>query len=262
MDSRVQRYVSRHPRVRYFHAAGRGKTKAIHAGMAHAKGDIIAFTDDDCLVKENWLETIERSFSQGQHAAVFGQTLPYEPTRQPGFFCPCTIRFRKKSVVRSPRYHTTIGYGNNMAFRKEVLDEIGLPKVWLGPGSVGANAEDAELALRTLLSGKHIVREPKLMVYHDRWLSPEDMRRQQGIYERGEAACYGYFALQGHSFARKVIKRGFLNKLHALKEVGKALFRRRWDQVDARRVLDEMGYLIAYGSGCVVAAWFFMRRIF
>jgi GT2 family glycosyltransferase len=121
-----------------------------------------------------------------------------------------------------------------MVFRRQALEELGPPKLWLGPGSAGASADDAELVLRALLMGKTVLREPKLVVYHDRWLAPSAMKRQALIYTRGEAACYGYLAFQGHVFAWRVLKNGLLAKRH------------------------DFSQLLAYAKGLLAAGYFYL----
>lgn len=55
-------------------AAGR------NVGIRHAKGDIIAFTDGDCVVEKNWLEEIEKAFIKYELDGLGGKvtTAPFE----------------------------------------------------------------------------------------------------------------------------------------------------------------------------------------
>lgn len=259
VDIRVKNYVKQHRRFQLFRLPAKGKGYALTQGLTKVKGKIIAFTDDDCLVNSNWLAIISQSFVANRCDAIFGQVLPYQSAKHKDEICPCTVQFKKKSFVQRPRYHVGIGYGNNMAFKKQTLVEIGSPKSWLGPGSIGANAEDAELILRTLLAGKTILRDPKLIVFHDRWLLPEEMRRQNIVYTQGEAACYGYFAFQGHTFARKVLLRGILSHFRTLKK-------NLWPRAHSRsgkQILSEIykagRLLTASMKGLAVGFYFYLK---
>lgn len=49
-------------RLNYFRQSTPGKSNALNMGIAHAKGEIIAFTDDDVTVEKNWLSSIAASF--------------------------------------------------------------------------------------------------------------------------------------------------------------------------------------------------------
>lgn len=52
------------------------KKKAIEIAIAHATGELIITTDADCIVKENWLQTIA-SFYQQTHAAFIAMPVAY-----------------------------------------------------------------------------------------------------------------------------------------------------------------------------------------
>lgn len=59
--------------VRFYHLEGRvypGSARNI--GVSYAKGKIIAFTDSDCLVAENWLDEIYRHFQNGEKKIIGG----------------------------------------------------------------------------------------------------------------------------------------------------------------------------------------------
>lgn len=184
-----------------------GKSKGLNFGIQNCGSSIIAFTDDDCIVDKNWLSIILNTFKTKPHiAGVFGRTLPYQPERNKKLICPCTFGNLKSHLIITPSRHwESIGFGNNMAFRKEVFEDLGGFKEWLGPGSIGSNAEDAEMALRVLSSGKKLYYNSQLIVYHNRWLSHQEYNKQQLSYICGETACYGYLSVQGYKFADRVI---------------------------------------------------------
>ncbi|MEO8582131.1 MAG: hypothetical protein ABI425_06205 [Patescibacteria group bacterium] len=93
-----------------------------------------------------------------------------------------------------------------MAFRKSVFEELGGFKEWLGPGSIGSNAEDADIIFRTLIAGKKLFYNSEMIMRHDRWVTLCENNIQDLSYVCGEIACYGYFALMGNRFARVVLK--------------------------------------------------------
>lgn len=53
------------------------KKKAIEIAIAHATGELIVTTDADCIVKENWLQTIA-SFYQQTNAAFIAMPVAYD----------------------------------------------------------------------------------------------------------------------------------------------------------------------------------------
>ena len=50
-------------------AAGR------NSGAAHAMGDFLVFTDDDCLTVPNWLSKLEKRFNENPKNVIGGRTI-------------------------------------------------------------------------------------------------------------------------------------------------------------------------------------------
>jgi cellulose synthase/poly-beta-1,6-N-acetylglucosamine synthase-like glycosyltransferase len=117
-----------------------------------------------------------------------------------------------------------------MAFRKEALHATGGFRQWLGPGTIGQAAEDAEISMRLLLHGRTLAYEPNILVYHDKWLTTRGARRQQIPYARGETACYGYYYFHKHRFARLIIARAFQRETSDLIKWIGDLLRIRWNR--------------------------------
>lgn len=205
--------------INYYKMNRKCKSEGLNIALKKASKDIIAFTDDDCIVDRNWLSNIEQSFLEYEGVAgIFGRILPYEPNKNRGKICPCNFQNKERRVIDKPTKHwKDIGFGNNMAFRRSVYHKIGGFKKWLGPGSVGRAAEDAEFALRNLLNGNKLLYEPNVIVYHNRWLTKEENKIQNLSYSCGEIACYGYYAFQGRSFAKRVVVDNFINSYRKIK---------------------------------------------
>ncbi len=193
--------------LRYFKLKHRVKTKGLNFGIKKSRGQIIAFTDDDCVAPKNWLSAGIRTLSKfPDAAAVFGQTKSYRPDSHRGMFCPSTFSISKTRVVTKPAYHAKhIGFGNNMFIKKTTFDKTRLFKTWLGPGSIGRTAEDAEMAIRILKNGLKIVSAKDVLIYHDRWLNKKEFEKLLKDYMFGEIVCYSYIALKGEVFAKRLI---------------------------------------------------------
>jgi len=195
-------------RIRYFKMWGSGVSRARNLGIKKCKGEIVAFTDDDCVTTDDWLEKIESSLAKiSDIAGVFGGVLPYEPEKNNGKLCACLLEAKKEQIFREPVEHWRVGYSNNMAIRKKVFRKVGGFKTWLGPGSIGVASEDAEMVLKILFSKGKIYQNPDMVVYHDRWLTREELSKQQLVYAAGEAAVYWYYALKGKWLAIKIVGR-------------------------------------------------------
>lgn len=216
-------------RIKYQKVNFVGKSKGLNVALTKASGNILAFTDDDCLVDKNWLKEIYKSFKNLKQPGVLtGSSIPYQKNKHLLEYCPATYIRKKTSLIKKPCYHATnIGFGNNMAFRREIFDKIGGFKEWLGPGSVSQAAVDAEFLLRALIYGKQIKYNSKLIIYHNKWLTYYHLQKQMLKYTCGELACYGYYSLQGYKFAHKIVLANFYDSWNKLKYYSKQLIKDR-----------------------------------
>lgn len=207
-------------KIQYIRCLPIGKSHALNRGVTFARGNILAFTDDDCIVSPSWLNEILTAFRHYPHiSAVFGRTKPFLPRKHQNSICPSTFTKPQTSLITKPCYHAdNIGFGNNMAFRRKIFNKIGSFKPWLGPGSIGSNAEDAEFAIRTLTQGYKLLYEPRMVVYHNKWLTDKEMYQQNLSYAIGELACYTYYFVRGHKFAAGILKKNFFDSLYRLKQ--------------------------------------------
>src|SRR5579859_5651843 len=65
-----------HPNLRYMHTDKAGLSRAYNIGIRETTGEIIAFTDDDCIAPSNWLETVRGAFEAEPAAELlYGQVL-------------------------------------------------------------------------------------------------------------------------------------------------------------------------------------------
>ena len=164
----------------------RGKSRALNAGIAAARGEILLFTDDDVTFEDAWIEGILGPFTDPDVSGVGGRIVPVWETDPPEWFAARGPLGLMSPVVEldlgdEQKDMTTPPFGANMAYRRDVFARHGTFREDLGPGGGGGllRGEDSELAWRVLGSSQRIVYAPDAVVLH-----PVDPRRATKEYYR------------------------------------------------------------------------------
>jgi glucosyl-dolichyl phosphate glucuronosyltransferase len=170
----AQRFCDQFPkRFRYVFEPQQGKSFALNRGIREANGDIVAFTDDDVVLEACWLHHLTMDLVSGEWAGAGGRTLP-----EKGFMPPRWLALEKRYAL-APLAIFDMGtqpceldeppFGNNMAFRKTILERYSGFRTDLGPcaGSYcPQKSEDSEFGTRLLLAGERIIYKSNAIVYH------------------------------------------------------------------------------------------------
>lgn len=178
--------------IRYVREEAPGLSRARNRGVREAKGEIVAFTDDDVVVDRHWLSGLARGFRRASRVGcVTGLVLPLELETQAqewfeefgGFGKGYQSRVYDLGENRpaSPLFPYAAGQfgsGNNMAFRMAALREIGDFDAALGTGSPTRGGEDLASFVATIRAGYSLVYESSAIVRHHHRRDYEGLRRQ------------------------------------------------------------------------------------
>ncbi len=149
----------------------RGLSGARNSGIRAARGELIAFLDDDAVAAPDWLERLIAAYDTDDVMGVGGAIEPLWPSLRPRWFptefdwvVGCT--YRGMPVTRSAVRNVI---GANMSFRREVFDEIGF--FHSGVGRVDARpvgCDETELCIRAHQHWprRTIIYEPSARVNH------------------------------------------------------------------------------------------------
>ncbi|RUM02842.1 glycosyltransferase family 2 protein [Rhizobium anhuiense] len=177
-----------------------GLDYARNAAVRAARTEFVAFTDDDVVLHQRWLENLMKGFDLPEIACVTGLVLPGELATPAQFifekhwsFGRGYLRqdFNQDFYTRDTRYGApvwTIGAGASQAFRRKVFDEIGLFDVRLDMGAAGCSG-DSEYWNRLLHHG-HVCRyEPTAVAWHFHRKDMKGLARQIHQYMSGHVAA-------------------------------------------------------------------------
>ena len=170
----VQDYCRRYPsHFRYLLEHHPGKSHALNAGIREARGEVIAFIDDDVIVEPAWLHNLTSSLQSGHWAGAGGRILP-----QGSFAAPPWIPLQDRyalaplAVFNPGLTAGSLGeppFGANMAYKRRVFEQYGGFRTDLGPGAGAGRpqkSEDSEFGHRLLEAGEQLRYEPSATVYH------------------------------------------------------------------------------------------------
>ena len=146
-------------------------------GWNRGSARYVAFIDDDCLAERDWVESLQRVFSENEIGGIEGGITTTDENGE-------TVDFNPPNRFRWNRFKTA-----NLAVRRNVLEEIG------GfDERYHMHREDTDLAWRVIDAGFKMVWAPQCRVHH-----PEPLGWHEdgipgsskfGAYPRSEQLLY------------------------------------------------------------------------
>jgi len=199
-DECTAQTVKGFPSVVYIREPKPGLDFARNRAIAESDAELLAFLDDDVVVDQCWLEGLREAWAMNPDAGGFtGPILPLEldTTAQVVFeriggFGKSFARVRFTDVLpECPTYAVgagLFGAGANMVFRRAALERIGGFDNALDTGAPLPGGGDLDIFYRLVRSGYPLVREPKLLVYHEHRREYTKLRHQMWTWGLGTMA--------------------------------------------------------------------------
>ena len=162
----------------------KGLNVARNTGIKKGNGEIVAFTDSDCIVPSNWITKIVENFKNPQVSCVGGsakalnsdfvsQYADNSIVRLMPFFTKREELDRVKPFFRHPA-------GCNMAYRRKVAQEIGY-----FDENIQYGFDEVEFADRVCKAGYKMVLDPNVLVWHKHRSTLGEFLKQNFQYGRG-----------------------------------------------------------------------------
>jgi O-antigen biosynthesis protein len=171
------------PEFRLIRQPNKGLSAARNVGLHAARGEVVAYTDSDCVVDPDWLTLMMRAMLEGGFDGCGGPN-----------YAPSEKRWVAACVAAAPGAPTHVLVeadraehlaGCNMVFSKAVLLDVG----GFDPRFTSAG-DDVDVCWRTLDAGYRLGYCPAAFVWHFRRNTAKAYYGQQRGYGRAEAALY------------------------------------------------------------------------
>lgn len=176
----VPQIAQQFPEVRYIRQEHAGLSVARNTGASAATGEILAYTDDDCVPEEDWLVWLAMAFRSRDVACAGGPNIPPPPqnTAQAAVIAapggPAHVLVSDTVAEHLP--------GCNLAVRRGAFEAVeGFRPKYVAAG------DDVDFCWRLQDRDLKIAFHPAAMVWHYRRFSVKAFFRQQAGYGKAEA---------------------------------------------------------------------------
>ena len=169
---------------------GTGASRARNAALGAASHDVVMLTDDDCRVGREWVATGWAHLASRSDTIVTGRVLPGSNDMAP---VPSTTTDEAVRDWTGIPNRGVLSTGNMAARRSELLGLGGFDE----RPSLRRAAEDNDLCFRWIAAGNRLEYHPDLVVWHEDWRPPAEVRAVHARYARGQGAFYAKHLVRG-----------------------------------------------------------------
>jgi glycosyltransferase involved in cell wall biosynthesis len=164
-------------RIRVVHETKRGAAAARNRGIVSARGEIVAFTDADCVVERGWLANLVAPLTKESIGIVGGKILAKRPCNPIEAFGESIHDHEQAINVYEPPHVITMNWASRVSvLRENLFDEKFL------------RSQDVDLSYRILQRGYRFVFAPAAVVYH------RNERTFAGLFKEG--FTHGFHSVQ------------------------------------------------------------------
>lgn len=203
----------------HLYEAVAGTGHARNTGWKCARGEYVAFIDDDCYPHEDYLATVVACLNESSWGFVGGRVLLFDPTDYP-------ITTQTSNVSKEYKPYSFIApgeiHGANFAFRRQALEEVKGFDPRFGAGTPFP-CEDVDVLARILGAGWAGIYDPRPLVYHHHRRRGDAVPRLIRSYDRGRGAFYAkcmmnpiLYKCYGYNWLKKLRYQSLMNTLREL----------------------------------------------
>ena len=170
-----------HMNVTLLEQSNAGPAAARNTGAARAKGEFLAFTDDDCTPAPSWLSALAKRFVETPDHMLGGLTLNALPENPYSAASQQLLHFIYEYQIRRPEFGCLF-VSNNMAMPAKVFHQL----TGFDSNFPMAAAEDRELCSRWQQHGYPMTFVPEAIIKHYHPMTSISYWQLHFKYGRGE----------------------------------------------------------------------------
>ena len=208
----------RDSRFHYLRNSKTGAGSSRNVGIALSRGEVVAITDDDVTVNQNWLELIAAEFSNDPKLEFVCGALTAPPYDRSAGYTP---EFWPHPALKDWQMPFKVA-GANMSMRRTLFDTVGGFDELSGPGAKLTISDDGDIAFRIMRSGAKWKGCADIEVVHTYGFRPTGPAEAlKTSYIDGLSANFGRFARRGD--VKATLFYGAQEVLHLLKALWSAI---------------------------------------
>jgi glycosyltransferase involved in cell wall biosynthesis len=205
----VEDIAASDPRLKYVHSTEPGLSRAYNNGVRRTTGEIIVFTDDDCLVEPDWISNIVAAFdAEPDGDLLYGRVIAAGTATDDAALTPSLDLEEPERLAKGEGFKVW-GMGANFAARRRLFDRAGFFDEMLGGGGPLWSSQDYDLELRAYRAGCVILLRPEVYVRHDGRRESEDWPKLLLAYGSGDGAFYMKHVRCGDALATWLLAKQF-----------------------------------------------------
>jgi O-antigen biosynthesis protein len=183
-----------YPRVRYVRESRPGLDWARNRAIHEARGEILAYIDDDAIADRLWVRSLVAAFDSPEVMCVTGLVAParldtpaqelFERFGYSKGFSRLHFNMQTHPPTNLFPYKGYHGTGCNSAFRRSVFEQVGLFDPRLDMGTPVPGGGDHDMFTRIIRAGFTLCYDPAPLVFHDHIADMRTLARKLGQYQQ------------------------------------------------------------------------------